>query len=107
MEGSQMIGTVRPMPVLISAASTALASSAIAIAVNLATEWKTNMVAWIAVAVLTLVATGIATWTQLRQTASDTDSRSDTHLSVENSVIGRDNVQIGRANDVNINGKRS
>jgi hypothetical protein len=51
---------------------TALVGSAVAVVVNLATEWKTNWWAWLAVGALTVVSGGVSLWLHRRQ--ADTDS---------------------------------
>jgi hypothetical protein len=48
-------------------AATAVTTSAIAVVINLATEWKTNLLAWLAVGVLTILSSLISLWFYRRQ----------------------------------------
>lgn len=69
--------------------ATAAVSSGVAIVINLATEWKTNIWAWAAVAALTLVAAALSLWLARRPDASAPPG-----VSMSGSV-GRDNIQLG------------
>lgn len=99
-----MSGRVVTVPVLVSAVLTAVVSSALAIVVNLATEWKGNMWAWIGVAALTLLAAGVAAVVQRGRDYPGVGGDLPVIQTVQGSVIGRDNIQIGRANDIGIHG---
>jgi len=72
----------------------ALATSGLGVAINLATEWKTNLWAWAAVVVITLLSAGVTLWLTRRQL--DQEARKSRGLVVESAHIGRDNIQIGR-----------
>jgi len=69
--------------------ATAVVSSGVAIVINLATEWKTNIWAWAAVAALTLVAAALSLWLARRP-----DTSAPPGVSMSGSV-GRDNIQLG------------
>lgn len=73
---------------------TAITTSAVAAALNLATDWKNNLWAWLAVGVLTLTSGGVAVWLYRKQTAAaDELSR---RAPVENEAeIGR-RSRVGR-----------
>jgi hypothetical protein len=88
--------------VVVPTVATAVVSSAVAIVVNLATEWKTNPWAWVGVGMLTLVAAVLAVWLACRHGA---DAPVPPGVSMSGSV-GRDNVQIGQARDVTIDRDR-
>ncbi len=53
---------------------TAITTSGVAIALNLATEWKTNFWAWLAVGVLTVTSGVVAVWLYRRQTSTAAES---------------------------------
>ncbi len=72
----------------------ALATSGLGVAINLATEWKTNLWAWAAVVVITLLSAGVTLWLTRRQL--DQEAWKSRGLVVESAHIGRDNIQIGR-----------
>lgn len=84
--------------------ATAVVTSGAAVAINLATEWKTNPWAWVAVVVATALVAVAAMWLGRRHTAAAESAAEETGggVSVSHSTIGRDNIQIGRARDVNI-----
>lgn len=84
--------------------ATAMVSSAVAISVNFATEWKHNLWAWLAVLVLTAIGGGVALWLEHRQSSVMSKPPLDCVGPVVNdAVIGRDNIQIAEAGrDVNI-----
>ena len=92
--------------VLAPTLATAVAGSGVAVAVNLATEWKTNAWAWLAVVVATVLVAAAALWLDRRQAASAGSSEQAAGQSVEQSFIGGDNIQIGRARDVNLGRRR-
>jgi hypothetical protein len=69
----------------------ALATSAVGVAVNLATDWRTNVVAWVVVVVLTLLSAGVTIWLIRRQEPSASG-----WPVVRDATIGRDNIQLGR-----------
>jgi hypothetical protein len=81
------------------ALAAAVVTSGGGVAVNLATEWKTNPWAWAAVGVITVLAAVVAQWLALRQSPGLPIGGGP---SVTDAVIGRDNIQIGRARDVTI-----
>jgi hypothetical protein len=81
----------------------AVMTSAVAIAVNLATEWKHNLWAWLAVAAFTLLTAGVTLWLHHRQVGDTSEPRNGIGPVVNNSFIGRDNIQIDRTGgDVNV-----
>jgi hypothetical protein len=55
--------------VAVLAAATAVSGSAVAVAVNLATEFKTNFWAWVAVVVATALVAAVAMWLDHRRNA--------------------------------------
>ncbi|MGH3568805.1 MAG: hypothetical protein ACRDRH_22815 [Pseudonocardia sp.] len=76
--------------VAVSTVATAVVSSGVAVVVNLATEWGTNVWAWAAVVVLTLVAAALSLWLARR---SDASTRPGVSMS---GSVGRDNIQLGQ-----------
>ena len=73
--------------------ATAVVGSGVATVINLATEWKTNVWAWVAVAVLTLLAAGLSLWLACR---SETTTPAAPPAVSQSGSVGRDNIQIGR-----------
>ena len=67
---------------------TAITSSMIAVALNLATEWKSDFWAWLAVGVLTLTSGGVSVWLNRRQAAATDESSRFAHEGNE-AEIGR------------------
>jgi hypothetical protein len=63
--------TTKPMRVLAPITATALVGSATNVAVNLATEWKTNWWAWLGVVTLTVISIPISLWLDQRPTRTD------------------------------------
>lgn len=53
--------------------ATVLLASAAAVAINLATEWKTNLWAWLVVGVITVLAAAVAVWLDRRQSQPPRD----------------------------------
>lgn len=53
---------------IVPTAAVAVVGSAMAVVINLATEWKTEPWAWVAVALLTAVAAGVGLWLSRAQT---------------------------------------
>lgn len=78
---------VPPVRVVVLTAGIALVSSALAVMVNLATEWKTSGWAWLAVAALTMISGGLS-WRHQRQ------ARTGSSQGVEGVSAGG-NVHIG------------
>jgi len=85
---------VAPMQVLVLPAVTALVSSALAVMVNLATEWKTSGWAWLAVVELTMISGGLS-WRHQRQTRTESlqdaervSAGGDVHIDTESGVVG-------------------
>jgi hypothetical protein len=91
--------------VVVPTVAWAVLTSATAVAVNLATEWKSNPWAWLAVAVTTALVASVALWLDRRQAAAGS-SENGGGQSVSHSTIGQDNIQIGRARDVNLEHRR-
>ena len=85
------------------ALAAAVVSSALAVVVNLATEWKANPWAWIAVALLTILTYAV--------TLAMSDSRrTGTHhpiTTVQDQKIGDGSIGIQAGGDVNYRGSRS
>jgi ABC-type arginine/histidine transport system permease subunit len=88
--------------------SSAVVGSAVAVSVNLATEWKNNLWAWLAVLVFTVISGGVALWLEYRHTGDTSrPAREGPRLVVNDAVIGGDNIQIGSAGgDVDIDRAR-
>lgn len=106
LRGSEgMMGDRSSRRVVAPTVATATVSSAVAVAVNLATEWKGNLWAWLAVGVLTVISCGVALWLDRRQGGGEArrSAIDGNKQIVSGSMIGRDNIQIGQAgHDVNI-----
>jgi ABC-type iron transport system FetAB permease component len=80
----------------------AVLTSVLAVAVNLATEWKVNLWAWLAVVVTTALVAAASLWLDRRQVGPEL-ARPVGGQVVNNSTIGW-SVQVG--NDLNINRDR-
>ena len=76
--------------VAVPAVATAVVGSGAAIVINLATEWKSSVWAWMAVAVLTMLAAGLSLWLARGSSTVAAPGVSQTGL------VGRDNIQIGQ-----------
>jgi hypothetical protein len=79
------------IPTIVSA----VATSGLGVLVNFATDWKTDVWAWVGVALITMLIAGVTLWLARRQTQRD-DGVSGGPL-VQHACIGRDNIQIGEA----------
>jgi cytochrome bd-type quinol oxidase subunit 2 len=83
----------------------AVLTSAVAVAVNLATEWKSNPWAWLAVVVTTVLVAVAALWVEHRHGDPSAGSERPVHGQVvTNSTIHGSNFQVG--GDVSINRDR-
>jgi len=78
--------------------ATAVVTSGIAIVINLATDWKTNPWAWLAVVVLTAATAGVALWLNKAQEppAPASLDRSVTGDVSNSTVITGDGNQVQR-----------
>lgn len=87
---------------------TAVVMSATAVVINFATEWTSSLWAWLAVALMTALVAAAALWSEHRHATAAGASAEDTASgqSVCHATIKRDNIQIGRARDVNIDRDR-
>lgn len=85
-------------------AATAAVTSVTAVTINFATEWQSNLWAWLAVAVATALVAAVALWRDHRSTdaAGPSDGEGAGGQVVHRARIDGDNIQIGRARDVNI-----
>ncbi|MGH4022837.1 MAG: hypothetical protein ACRDT0_27100 [Pseudonocardiaceae bacterium] len=93
--------------VVASTVVTAVVTSAAAVVINLATEWKSNLWAWLAVVVVTVLVAAAALWSDRYAAAAGPPAEGATGgQSVSHATINRDNVQIGRARDVTIDHDR-
>lgn len=75
---------------------TAFAGTGVAVWVNLATQWKNNLWAWVAVAALTAVVAAVAVLLERRRAAESggsVEGEGTSGPSVTHSHIGRDNTQ--------------
>jgi hypothetical protein len=79
-------------------------SSAGAVAVNLATEWKSNPWAWLAVVLTTALVAAAALWLDHRKNDQGETQRPGGGQVVNNSTIHGPNLQVG--GDVSINRDR-
>lgn len=82
----------------------AVIGSALAVVVNLATEWKTNLWVWAGVAGVTCAAAGASWWLHRAQNPSSGDEDQPRPL-VERSVLGttwNSTVITGDGNRVNV-----
>jgi hypothetical protein len=87
-------GTVsggRGARVVVPTAATAVLTSAIAVVINFATEWKTNPWAWLGVVGLTVVSAAVSLWLAYR--GSQGSEREGGQV-VSGSTAGRDIIQI-------------
>lgn len=88
-------------PTLVSAVLTSM----VAVVVNLATEWKSNPWAWLAVGVTTVLVAVAALWLEHRRGGLPAESERSAHRQVvKNSTIYGSNFQVG--GDVSINRDR-
>lgn len=71
-----------------AALATAVVTSALAVGINLATEWKTSQWAWAAVAVLTLLTAGLTHLAGRSNDAIDTAEPLKPGVRVSRSVLG-------------------
>ena len=88
--------------VVVPTVAVAVVASALAVVINLATEWKTNPWAWVGVVALTAVVAGVSLWLFRSQTAMQ-ESGPGTQAHVERSVTGTvtdSTVIIGDGNQV-------
>jgi hypothetical protein len=92
VSGRSMLGRVVAPTVAV-----AVVTSALAVVVNLATEWKTNPWAWVGVAGLTLAAAGGSWWMFRSQSSATASDAPPPGQSVTNSTISGPNIQIGSA----------
>jgi hypothetical protein len=72
----------------------AVTTSALGVTINLATAWKSNLVAWAIVVALTALSAVLALWITRRQ--ADRPAPAIPELTVRNASIGRDNIQLGQ-----------
>lgn len=99
MEGRSVRRVVAPTLVC------AVLTSMVAVVVNLATEWKSNPWAWLAVAVTTVLVAVAALWLEHRRGGFPAESERPAHRQVvENSTIYGSNFQVG--GDVSIDRDR-
>lgn len=82
----------------------AVLTSAAAVAVNLATEWKSNPWAWLTVVVTTALVAAAALWLDHQKGDPAEPERPAGGQVVDNSTIHGPNFQVGR--DVSINRDR-
>ncbi|PZS22983.1 MAG: hypothetical protein DLM61_24860 [Pseudonocardiales bacterium] len=71
--------------------ATAVLTSAIAVVINLATEWKTNPWAWLGVVGLTVLSAAVSLWLAHRGTPGSQQGGGQV---VSGSTAGRDIIQI-------------
>jgi hypothetical protein len=84
--------------------ATAVAGSLVAVALSLATEWKSNPWAWLAVVVTTALVAAATLWLDRRQGDPPEPERPSGGQVVTNSTIHGPNFQVG--GDVSINRDR-
>lgn len=86
----------------------AVISSVAAVAINFASEWKSNLSAWLVVAVATALVAAVALWLDRRSSLVEgsSDEGGGYGQVVDHARIDGDNIQIGRARNVSIDRRR-